>query len=462
MIHGKIYGQAVAFIIIAVNLILKAVIIALIQWIREDTVSQQLASITNGVFIAQFFNTGFLLLLVNANITEHEPSQVTKYFKGPFYDYMPRWYSEVGMKIVQTMMINSILPYVTLTTGFAIPALKRGIDRRFSGDIYKTKKTSMAMYKALYSGANYVIHFKYSGLLNITFITMMYGVGMPILFPLAAFNFFNQWLCERIIVSYQVQQPPIMDDKLTVNCIEMLYFSPLFLLINGYWMLSSPQIFDNAWTFITDSEHTMKSTHFLDFKPGHASPMLYMAFSAVFIIAFTKIFKDYIGQWGFALQSKEIKVDEDLPQFFTTIRLGQADEIVLEEENMKTHFGLQINDPDTVETLDSTKMPKKAMMGTPWYTVLSNAQYQNLFAYIGANVSEREKLIEDGLADDVDNDGNITERSIRVKCSQSDTVMILLNLAVIPDEVVKKLDFEEGWQKRFKDNMQAYKDNWNG
>ena len=135
---------------------------------------------------------------------------------------------------------------------------------------------------------------------------------------------------------------------------------------------------------------------------------------------------------------------------------------MLEEENMKTHFGLQINDPDTVETLDSTKMPKKAMMGTPWYTVLSNAQYQNLFAYIGANVSEREKLIEDGLADDVDNDGNITERSIRVKCSQSDMVMILLNLAVIPDEVVKKLDFEEGWQKRFKDNMQAYKDNWNG
>ena len=77
MIHGKIYGQAVAFVIIAVNLILKALIIALIQWVREDTLSQQLASITNGVFIAQFFNTGFLLLLVNANITEHEPSEVT-------------------------------------------------------------------------------------------------------------------------------------------------------------------------------------------------------------------------------------------------------------------------------------------------------------------------------------------------------------------------------------------------
>lgn len=81
------------------------------------------------------------------------------------------------------------------------------------------------------------------------------------------------------------------------------------------------------------------------------------------------------------------------------------------------HYGLQINDPDTVATLDSTTMPKKAMMGTPWYTVLSNSQYQNYFNYIGAFIDEREKLIEDGLADDLDNDGNTTERSIRVRCS---------------------------------------------
>lgn len=71
----------------------------------EDTCSEQLASITNGVFIAQFFNTGILLLLVNGNMTEHEPYFITKYIKGPFYDYQPLWYSNVGFKIVQTMLI---------------------------------------------------------------------------------------------------------------------------------------------------------------------------------------------------------------------------------------------------------------------------------------------------------------------------------------------------------------------
>jgi hypothetical protein len=137
-------GQSVSFIIIAVNLILKSVIIKGITWVGEDTNSEQLSSITNGVFIAQFFNTGILLLLVNGNMSEHEPKIITKYIKGPFYDYMPDWYSNVGFKIVNTMIINAIMPLVALATAFVVPALKRLIDRRFGSDIYVSRKTSFA------------------------------------------------------------------------------------------------------------------------------------------------------------------------------------------------------------------------------------------------------------------------------------------------------------------------------
>jgi hypothetical protein len=58
---------------------LKIIIIKGITWVGEDTNSEQLSSITNGVFIAQFFNSGILLLLVNGNISEHPPYSLTKY-----------------------------------------------------------------------------------------------------------------------------------------------------------------------------------------------------------------------------------------------------------------------------------------------------------------------------------------------------------------------------------------------
>jgi predicted membrane-bound dolichyl-phosphate-mannose-protein mannosyltransferase len=83
-----VIGVGIAVMIIVINTILKILTIGLITWVGEDTQSEKLSSITNGVFAAQFFNTGFVLLLVNANLKEHN----IKVLDGPYYDYVPDWY----------------------------------------------------------------------------------------------------------------------------------------------------------------------------------------------------------------------------------------------------------------------------------------------------------------------------------------------------------------------------------
>ena len=62
---------------------------------------------------------------------------------------------------------------------------------------------------------------------------------------------------------------------------------------------------------------------------------------------------------------------------------------------MRDNFGFIHNDPDTIDLLKETRMPKKACQGSPWYQILSNQRYANLFYYVGAFVGEREKVIED-------------------------------------------------------------------
>lgn len=52
------------------NQILSTTIIKLVTWIGLPTQSSRLTAISYGIFIAQFFNTGFLLMLVNANFSE--------------------------------------------------------------------------------------------------------------------------------------------------------------------------------------------------------------------------------------------------------------------------------------------------------------------------------------------------------------------------------------------------------
>lgn len=79
--------------------------------------------------------------------------------------------------------------------------------------------------------------------------------------------------------------------------------------------------------------------------------------------------------------------------------------VVAEEKHCQNQFGVLVNDPDTVKILDEISFPEKAIQGTPWYTVLSNANYTEDFGYIGAYINEREKLIEDGIAVAVDENG---------------------------------------------------------
>ena len=134
------------------------------------------------------------------------------------------------------MIINAFMPYITVVTTVGMQWTYRWLD---GGDPKKTKKTSMASFMATWGGYDYVVHFKFANLLVVIYVSMMYGLGMPILYPIAAVNFMNQYMCERFILAYFMKQPPVLNDRIIQNFMENLKFAPLFFLGNGYWMFSN-------------------------------------------------------------------------------------------------------------------------------------------------------------------------------------------------------------------------------
>ena len=141
------------------------------------------------------------------------------------------------------MIINSVMPTIITIKAFAIPYFKRKWDTKFTNSPYVTRQTSLQCYKDVYNGAKYDIHFKYSDCLNVIYISCMYGIGMPVLFPIASFTLLMQMICEKTQLAYTVKLPPAMDDSLSNNALRMIQFAPLFLLFNGYWMIDNQQIF---------------------------------------------------------------------------------------------------------------------------------------------------------------------------------------------------------------------------
>ena len=94
--------------IVGLNAVLRMTTIYLTKWIGFTTVTQLMKEISNRVFMVLFFNTGILLVLVNANL-EDVSVILSKLFDGQFYDYSPEWYGTVGYTIVQTMLVNAFM-----------------------------------------------------------------------------------------------------------------------------------------------------------------------------------------------------------------------------------------------------------------------------------------------------------------------------------------------------------------
>lgn len=83
-----IFTNGIMVLIITINTILKMSTIKLITWVGYDTYSELMTRIINGVFIVLFFNTGILLLLVNANLSDVS-GWLGGIFSGRFFDYSP-------------------------------------------------------------------------------------------------------------------------------------------------------------------------------------------------------------------------------------------------------------------------------------------------------------------------------------------------------------------------------------
>ena len=65
--------------------------------------------ITDSVFICIFFNTGFLLMLCNSNLTE-QGYLMGAIFKGNDSDFNMNWFTSMGDTIVGSMLFNVWFP----------------------------------------------------------------------------------------------------------------------------------------------------------------------------------------------------------------------------------------------------------------------------------------------------------------------------------------------------------------
>jgi hypothetical protein len=89
--------------------------------------------------------------------------------------------------------------------------------------------------------------------------------------------------------------------------------------------------------------------------------MALMGVAILLIILLQTFFKKTMKKWGFSFGGAKINVDENLPYFFTAIRLSDADWLIKENNNLKDNYGFEIISAAVSDTLDTMGPPKKTI-----------------------------------------------------------------------------------------------------
>ena len=76
------------------------------------------------------------------------------------------------------------------------------------------------------------------------FVCFMYGMFIPVLFPITLLGLFNMYVTERIGLLWFYRKPPMFDESLGNRAVSILKYAPLLMFTLGYWAVGNPQIFD--------------------------------------------------------------------------------------------------------------------------------------------------------------------------------------------------------------------------
>ena len=379
---GFFLANLVTFLVSCINIVIRKLNIALIQKIGFHTESEQTNMIMISIFVATFINTGIILLLTNANLAYSVLSFVPIY--NQYADLDRNWYLDIAPSLTQTMIIMAMFPYAEFCMWWSIKQAMRIMDSGFGSDPYQTKTVTLQQYVNLYAGPIYMMHFKYSSILTQIFVSFMYGMCIPLLFPIAFVGIFNMYIVERLNMAYYYMKPPMYDAKLNDSVLQILRWAPLLMFVFGYWAMGNEQIFFNNAATRTSMNQVMDPKHaLLDFAHGLNQNVLMLLVIA--ILVFGRFIVFVLKRSGvFSKTTKldqDLDVNENLPAYWSCIPGEEQKVWYTKEVYLREVMDLKTIDEKQLEKLRTFKRGKKKFAGSVNYDILSNRFYADAFQY---------------------------------------------------------------------------------
>ena len=258
----------IVIVVLGINFSLNVVIRRLAVFERAHTLSNQEATMTIKLAIAQFVNMALVTLAVYAYVEE---------FKG-FYDdlglrtfewatdFSYRWYQQVGASIVLTLCASAItkpmqgyishywnfmwrqskvtrrkVP-VSSSSSSSLPSSSSSGTTRFVKRTVLRKKYEGKLTQnecdRIFIGPRFLLSERFGEILSMWLACLLFSSGMPFLFIVFFGYIALQVLMDRVLLLRVCRRPAQYDDKLALQFLKYLPIGLLLKTAFGFWMFS--------------------------------------------------------------------------------------------------------------------------------------------------------------------------------------------------------------------------------
>ncbi|CAD8115219.1 unnamed protein product [Paramecium primaurelia] len=246
------FQQSLPWIIVAglilINILIQYILIILSKWEKHLMISQEYSSRIFKVFLAQFLNTGLILLITNidfGNSTRNDAPETIRFlFGGKYGDIDSKWCQNIGIVLLLTLLINILTQPIMLFIEIIIRYIRKAYDQcSCCLNEKKTRQKNYQDFKDLYKGEEFRVELRYAQILTALYICVMYSPALPFLYFITMLTIWFLYFVDKISIFSTYRKPIRLDQIISESVRKYLWIAVIIHLSFAIYIFGSSNLF---------------------------------------------------------------------------------------------------------------------------------------------------------------------------------------------------------------------------
>jgi len=161
-------------------------------------------------------------------------------------DFNSDWYQTVGVTVLVVQMLN----IVTSQSWKLFQAWYHN-NRLVAAKKDPSLALTQAKLNSLHLGPKFEHATNYATLMSTTFTCLTFATGMPLLYIVAAANFFVTYFVEKYMFIFVQRTPPRLDGRMGKEAVRIIPWAVVLHLGTSIWMLGNKELFLSEGTSLS-------------------------------------------------------------------------------------------------------------------------------------------------------------------------------------------------------------------